>query len=331
MNGRCAWSSSWSLKPSCKINLRSPSDVRSSKISHALRPRVKIREIKANASSGASDVFVLELDGVLVDSFRERAKCACHAATHLFPELISQNTEQYDTLIDSVAEVARSHSIPISDQIKIYKFLADSNSLEEQLTVQEILELNLQSDLPHEQLTNAIASARNKWIEEEEADWIGMHRAYPGIKDALASCSYPFYFTSSYPARISSMILRHVLEQEVPEDSPRLFTSPSVSKTASLKQIESRPLCQLESTRLHFVDSSPLTFTEMSAESYRRSWKLYYASWGYKDATRKAQAVQSGAKTLELKEFVELMKWGVVMGVDDGCEPTPEEVQDQVR
>jgi hypothetical protein len=25
-------------------------------------------------------------------------------------------------------------------------------------------------------------------------------------------------------------------------------------------------------------------------------------------------------------QFLELLKWGMLMGVDDGCEPTPEEV-----
>ena len=34
-----------------------------------------------------------------------------------------------------------------------------------------------------------------------------------------------------------------------------------------------------------------------------------------------------GVKVLELPGFLELLRFGVVMGVDDGCEPTREEVR----
>lgn len=31
-------------------------------------------------------------------------------------------------------------------------------------------------------------------------------------------------------------------------------------------------------------------------------------------------------RRLRLQQFCELLRFGIVMGVDDGCEPTPEEV-----
>lgn len=36
-----------------------------------VRPNVGMRDMRLQASAGPSDVFVLELDGVLVDTFRE--------------------------------------------------------------------------------------------------------------------------------------------------------------------------------------------------------------------------------------------------------------------
>lgn len=33
-----------------------------------------------------------------------------------------------------------------------------------------------------------------------------------------------------------------------------------------------------------------------------------------------------GVRPLGLKQMCELLRWGIVSGVDDGCEPTPEEV-----
>lgn len=48
---------------------------------------------------------------------------------------------------------------------------------------------------------------------------------------------------------------------------------------------------------------------------------------GYNTAAeRKAAKSTPGITVLSRPAFVELLKWGILMGVDDGCEPTPEEV-----
>ena len=39
-----------------------------------------------------------------------------------------------------------------------------------------------------------------------------------------------------------------------------------------------------------------------------------------------AAAGTPGIKVLSRPAFLELLKWGILMGVDDGCEPTVEEV-----
>jgi hypothetical protein len=56
-------------------------------------------------------------------------------------------------------------------------------------------------------------------------------------------------------------------------------------------------------------------------------WRLYLASWGYctPDEVESARGVQ-GVTVLGLKHFTELLRWGLVAGVGDGCEPTDEEV-----
>jgi hypothetical protein len=58
-----------------------------------------------------------------------------------------------------------------------------------------------------------------------------------------------------------------------------------------------------------------------------RRYRLYLADWGYCTEQEKLAArAMRGVTVLELPQFRELLKWGIVMGVDDGCEPTPEEV-----
>jgi len=48
---------------------------------------------------------------------------------------------------------------------------------------------------------------------------------------------------------------------------------------------------------------------------------------GYNTAAERAAAKAApGIRVLSRAAFIELLKWGILMGVDDGCEPTPEEV-----
>ena len=61
-------------------------------------------------------------------------------------------------------------------------------------------------------------------------------------------------------------------------------------------------------------------------------YQLYLADWGYCSAADLAAAAAlPGVRRLSLPGFLELLRWGVVMGVDDGCEPTPEEVEAAAR
>jgi hypothetical protein len=62
---------------------------------------------------------------------------------------------------------------------------------------------------------------------------------------------------------------------------------------------------------------------------------LYLAEWGYATPEERAAAVELEAEgvltRLALPAFLELLKWGIVMQVDDGCEPSAEEVAAGVR
>lgn len=79
---------------------------------------------------------------------------------HLFPGVIPRNTLQHDSLIDTIAETDCLHALLATDEVSIFKTLADLKSLEEHLTVQEILDLSLKSELSPEDLSKAIRAAR---------------------------------------------------------------------------------------------------------------------------------------------------------------------------
>lgn len=76
---------------------------------------------------------------------------------------------------------------------------------------------------------------------------------------------------------------------------------------------------------------SQSTLPECFAEHqrcYGTRTPLVHVCRGYSTAEDVAAvAAQQRVKSITLAQFQELLKWGVVMGVDDGCEPEPEEVQ----
>jgi len=84
--------------------------------------------------------------------------------------------------------------------------------------------------------------------------------------------------------------------------------------------------------RRHFVDDRLDTLLAIRAEPQLSSWLCYLATWGYcTDEERSRAATTPGIVLLQRPQFFELMKWGVLMGVDDGCEPTPQEVVEGVH
>ena len=48
---------------------------------------------------------------------------------------------------------------------------------------------------------------------------------------------------------------------------------------------------------------------------------------GYSTEEHKSQVAETAPliRTINLKQFEELLKWGMLSGVDDGCEPEEEE------
>lgn len=82
-----------------------------------------------------------------------------------------------------------------------------------------------------------------------------------------------------------------------------------------------RPLCEHPSTTLHFVDDRLDTLKAVLRHpDLAARWKLYLASWGYCTASEvEAARLTPGVKVLQLPDFVELLKFGLVMQVGRAC------------
>ncbi|KAF8063748.1 hypothetical protein HT031_003605 [Scenedesmus sp. PABB004] len=183
-------------------------------------------------------------------------------------------------------------------------------------------------------LQAAFEAHRAAWLASDRAGWLQRNQPYPGMVDALSTCDYPLYFASSKAAhRVATLLAAHFGLADVTPDSPRLFASllpPEEQKAAALRTIGARPVCA-GGARKHFVDDRLDTLRAVQRAGGLDDWQLYLADWGYNTAAERAAAAAApGIRLLSRPAFLELLKWGVVMGVDDGCEPTPEEATCQM-
>lgn len=289
--------------------------------------------------TSVSDVFVLDFDGVLIDSEPEVSQSAYAAAEQHWPDIFGNIS---DTKRKALLQNMRSVRPVLVRGYESMVMLRLLTECRDGTTAQSILnqwpEL-LPATLSRwkedsDALHKVFEKTRGQWMTGEQSDaWLALNRPYLGVKEWLAECPFPFYIASSKAGHRLSTLLTQNFGLDVPADSPRLFSSllpPEEKKVEALMTISGRPVCQSPGVRLHFVDDRLDTLLAVAQQQDLAGWNLYLADWGYVTAAELAEAKRlSRIKVLQLKQLQELLKWGMVMGVDDGCEPTAEEVAAQ--
>eukprot|EP00850_Spirogloea_muscicola_P011493 SM000071S21117 [mRNA] locus=s71:418656:420145:- [translate_table: standard] len=133
---------------------------------------------------------------------------------------------------------------------------------------------------------------------------------YDSVKDALTSTTMPFYIVSNKPPSEASQLLREQAGLDIPADSPRIQSSDTA--TAKAASLRADP-----SNTLHYVDDDLAILEHVAAEPSLSKWQLYLASWGTKEVRSPST---TRIRSARLKVFPELLRWGLLMGVDDGCQ-----------
>lgn len=290
------------------------------------------------ATAAASDVFVLDFDGVVIDSEPEVTASALMAAALRWPALFNDATVTPGTRQQLLAGMRAVRPVLVRGfeaMVMLRMLLADPGSTQlrdkilggwHEILGQQLLEWGEDE----KDLTRFFEATRNKWMAEHTQAWMRQQQPYAGVREALAECPYPTYIASSKAAHRVSALSGEVLGLDLPADSPRLYASllpPEEKKAEALRSICARPLCASPSTAVHFVDDRLDTLLAVRDQPDLARVKLYLAGWGYCTAQeRAAAAAAKGIQVLALPQFCELLKFGLVMQVDDGCEPTADEV-----
>lgn len=291
------------------------------------------------ASAAPTDVFVLDFDGVIVDSEPEVTMSGYTAAAQYWPEVFNGLSPEEEQTLKAGLRSVRPVLVKGFECMILARMLReDPGRVEEILESWEHLlpQMIEKYGLNEGEMKKYFEQHRNTIMTGPGSSemWMQLNQPYAGVKELLQTAPFPFYIASSKAAHRISAICKDALGLDIPADSPRMFAAllpPNEAKIQALKTIEQRPVCQAPGVRLHFVDDRYETLKAMVDDGGLGRWNLYHAAWGYTTPKEVQEArATKGVQVIQLAEFVELMKWGILMGVDDGCEPTPEEVAAQV-
>ena len=183
-------------------------------------------------------------------------------------------------------------------------------------------------------------SFRSQRLEEDVDAWVALNPPYKGVVDALSDCAMPVYFCSSKRGdRLVRLLNAQLsLSPALDEYSPRVFSSmipPNEKKIQALREIMERPVGRdAAATTLHFIDDRYETIEAIlkTADDVASRYCLYLAGWGYNTEEERAAVagLPGGVKVLTLPQFCELLRFGIVMEVNDGCQDTEDEALDSV-
>ena len=281
-----------------------------------------------------NDVFVLDFDGVLADSQFEVSSAGLEAAGARWPHLDLDSPKRRERVVKGLArtrprlvkgyETMVMARLICEDEDNIDRILHDGW---ENFILPQKMEIWQETE---DSLIQFFEELRNRRASQDPDAWVSLTQLYPGVAEALTDCSVPWYICSSKRGDRLATLLQALLGLNVDQSSSRLFHTlipPTERKIKALCEIQQRPLCQDPQTTLHFVDDRFETIQAAALEEIVRSrYKLYLADWGYNTAEeRKAASQLPGVKLPSLKQFCELLRFQLVMGVNDGCQDTETE------
>ncbi len=153
------------------------------------------------------------------------------------------------------------------------------------------------------ELMAALDGIRDRWIEEDLAEWLSLHRFYPGVieklRNVLNSPSQLFIITTKESRFVKQLLRQQGLE--VPESS---IIGKEVKKPKFetlrflLKQVTDNP------AELWFVEDLLKTLQAVQQQPDLQAIKLFLADWGYNtEKTRQSIQNDSCLQLLSLKQF----------------------------
>eukprot|EP00884_Botryococcus_braunii_P013540 jgi/Botrbrau1/22187/Bobra.168_1s0019.1 len=279
------------------------------------------------------DVYLLDFDGVLVDSEPEVTHSALQASRLFWPNVFENITGEKLKRVENGMTTVRPVLVKGFEAVIMARMLAEDDSCIPQILAS--WETVWPAKLKEWATSSTVLSGyfdgyRTGSFIADRGSWVRLNKPYPGIAENLPAFDAPFYIASSKSARRLLPLLKDLFHLDFPPDSPRIFSSllpPSERKVETLREVKERPIVKEAGARLNFIDDRWETLKAVMEASDLDDVRLYFATWGYSTPEEKEEASKSKrVRNLGLNQFTELLKWGILMGVDDGCEPEMHEI-----
>jgi len=231
------------------------------------------------------DLLALDFDGVLCDGRAEylesswQVYCEIWDVSRLKLDQAASRFYQLRSVIETGWE------IPLLLR-SLFEGISDTEILENWSSlVQQMLD---KSGLTKQEMTRLLDEKRDRWIENNEQDWLAHHEFYPGVIQRLQAAfnepSPQVYIITTKEGRFARKLLQqHGIQFPRDYIIGKEYQQP---KTETLTEL----LKQQENASLWFVEDRFKTLLTVAQAPYLQSVRLFLADWGYNTARSRQQA-----------------------------------------
>jgi phosphoglycolate phosphatase-like HAD superfamily hydrolase len=252
------------------------------------------------------DVFALDFDGVLCDSAGEGAVAAWRAGGQIWSEWrgLEPPEECKVRFVRLRPAVETGYQMTLLMKL-IWDNVSDAEVLAGFVPLCE--RLMSTHGLNRRQLVALFGQARDEWIAQDSADWLGRHRFYPNVLARLSHALglHPVYILTTKQERFAWQLLNAggaLMPQE------RIFGfERKLSKAQMLDQVMAEP--SLRDARIHFIEDRVETLFDMAKQPRLDGVFLYLADWGYNTPAQRELARQHPRVTVwTIDQFLQIPK-----------------------
>ncbi len=250
------------------------------------------------------NVFALDFDGVLCDSVVETGVTAWRAGAALWPEW--QTAEPPPAVLDrfiACRPVLETGFEAIPMMRLAYEGVDPG---EVAARCRELCEeVMLRTGVGPDELAERFGSERDGWIRSDLRGWLGRHRFYPGVIEAvrqrLAADADDVYILTTKQERFVKALLS---EADLALPAERIYgLERRCPKEETLRELLLRE--RGSGRALHFVEDRVATLFRIAAVADLCDVRLYLAMWGYNTAEERDRAASCSAITSwRLEQFL---------------------------
>ena len=249
----------------------------------------------------APTLLALDFDGVLCDGLLEYFQTAWKAYCEVFqPDDPAPPPGLAERFYPLRPVVETGWEMPLV----LYGLLsgvAEGDILDHWPTL--VPQLLAQAGVASPQLGAAVDGVRDRWMAADLADWLGLHRFYPGVLPRLQQAQAEGVELVIISTKEGRFIQHLLAQQGLPLAADRILGKEvKRPKYETLRQLQAAPAAPA----IWFVEDRIKALQSVQAQPALSAVQLFLADWGYNTATDRAAAqADAHLRRLSLAQFAQ--------------------------